>query len=63
MFKILPHYYQDSDFENEVVGVADHDLDLYCDVSGDPDPSVLWLKDGRLLSPLTGKVILNENNR
>ncbi|XP_069163060.1 hemicentin-1 isoform X2 [Procambarus clarkii] len=58
-----PLWNSDSDFEKEVVGIGKLDLDLYCDVTAIPVPSVLWLKDGQLLTPSPGKSQLAQNDK
>lgn len=37
--------------EREVLALEGEDLELDCDVTGSPVPSVLWLKDGQVISP------------
>ncbi|XP_050723288.1 hemicentin-1-like isoform X2 [Eriocheir sinensis] len=40
-----------NDMEREVLALEGEDLELECDVTGSPTPSVLWLKDGQVISP------------
>ncbi|XP_042230990.1 hemicentin-1-like isoform X2 [Homarus americanus] len=58
-----PSWNSDSDLEEEIVGVAGHGLDLYCDVLSSPAPSILWVKDGQMLTPTPEKVLLTQNDK
>nr|XP_053650237.1 hemicentin-1-like [Cherax quadricarinatus] len=58
-----PSWNTDSDFEKEVVGISKFSVDLYCDVTATPAPSVLWLKDGQMLTLTPGKSQLAQDDK
>ncbi|XP_063600047.1 hemicentin-1-like [Penaeus indicus] len=49
-----PTWATGSELEEKVIGVAGESLDLFCDVTGTPTPTILWLKDGQIITPLLG---------
>ena len=53
LYNINTHYHQqDSDLEEEITALEGENLDLFCDVEANPPPSILWLKNGQVISPV-----------
>ncbi|XP_071515843.1 hemicentin-1-like [Panulirus ornatus] len=58
-----PSWNSDSEYEKDVLGVDELDLNLFCDVTATPIPSVLWLKDGQMITPSPGKSHLTHGDK
>ncbi|XP_066942937.1 hemicentin-1-like isoform X1 [Macrobrachium rosenbergii] len=58
-----PAWNEEAEFEPEVVGVAGEELHLYCDVEGTPPPSILWLKDGQVITNISEEVMIEEKDK
>ncbi|KAK7084980.1 hypothetical protein SK128_001568 [Halocaridina rubra] len=59
----LPAWNDDTEFDSEVVGVAGEELHLYCNVHAIPSPSILWLKDGQVITNETDRVTIEESEK
>ncbi|KAG0728611.1 Hemicentin-1 [Chionoecetes opilio] len=42
---------EDSDLEEEILALEGEAMELLCDVEANPVPSILWLKNGQVISP------------
>ncbi|XP_068231428.1 hemicentin-1-like [Palaemon carinicauda] len=58
-----PTWNEEAEFEPDVVGVAGEELHLYCDVEGTPPPSLLWLKDGQVITNISEEVTIEEDDK
>ncbi|MPC08143.1 Hemicentin-1 [Portunus trituberculatus] len=47
-----PTWNPDSDLEEEITALEGENLELFCDVEANPFPSILWLKNGQVISPV-----------
>ncbi|XP_063876640.1 hemicentin-1-like isoform X2 [Scylla paramamosain] len=58
-----PAWSPDNDLEEEITALEGENLELFCDVEANPLPSILWLKNGQVISPVLNKSNDTEDGR
>ncbi|KAK3876548.1 hypothetical protein Pcinc_018676 [Petrolisthes cinctipes] len=58
-----PTWAPKSDYEEDVTGVAGGVTSLHCDVTALPPPSLLWLRDGHVISHDPPNINLTQNDK